>query len=451
MQIQRLPFSEDAERACLGVVLVDPAAVHELLQLISREDLYLESHRRIFDCIESLTKENVPVDLVTLCDELTWKGDLESVGGAAYLASLSDGLPRSVNLQYHAKIVKEKSALRRIINLSNGVVTRCLENDDPQELLAELQKGVIEISDGNEVGYFKSMEQVTRDNFDSLDAFFRGGGGAVSGLKTGFDQLDRMTFGLQPGSFVVIAGRTSQGKSSLLLNILSHIAMRQHKAVGLFSLEDSEESSWIRLVCSTALLSATKLRSGFLSNSDMPALTDAIEQLAKSPFFIDASSTLSVPQMNAKARRLKQKHNIGAFAVDYLQLMYSGTKTKTEQEEVSAISRSLKQLAKDLGVVVIGVSQLNRLPEMRGKDNRPRLSDLRSSGQIENDADLVMFVYRQEMYGKTVENEGKAELIIAKQRNGPIGKIPLTFIKEFTTFSTPEYSDSSRQPTSEPS
>ncbi len=437
-----LPANIDAERSILGAILLDnftyTQASSENLQA---DDFSLDSHRRIYGRITELADSGRPVDLVTLAEELSRRKEVEAIGGVAYLSSLTDGLPHRPNIEQYVRIVKDKALLRGLIYASNAAVARAMDEAEPaQDVLTSAEAAIYELSDKRFTSGFRDVKQIVKESFGSIDALYERGQ-RVTGLETHFVDLDNLTSGLQRSDLIIIAGRPSMGKTAFALNIAENAAVKDNKVVGMFSLEMSREALLLRLLCSNAIVDAHKLRTGFLGRDDYQKLVAALGRLADAPVFIDDTPGITISEMRAKARRLQ--HQMGGrldlLIVDYLQLMSGsapGGKARFENrtQEVSAISRGLKLLAKELRVPVIGLSQLSRAPESRGGDHRPQLSDLRESGSIEQDADLVGFIFREEVYNPTPENEGFAELIIAKQRNGPTGKVNLAFLKRSTRF-----------------
>jgi replicative DNA helicase len=431
-----LPNNLEAERSILGAILLDDKAVLSVFEVLKSQDFYLDSHRRVFEKMLSLMNNSRPIDLVTLKDELQRANELESVGGAAYLASLTDGLPRAINIEYYAEIVKEKSTLRRLIQISNETMARSYKDEDPaQEVLQQIEKAIFDIAGQHFHTGFSSITPIVSDVFKQIEELSNRKA-PVTGLETGFVDLDRMTAGLHPSDLIIVAARPGLGKTSLCLNIAEHVAIRLKRSVGVFSLEMSKEQLVKRLLCSESRIDAHRINTGYLNKEDWNRLSRASGDLSDTRFFIDDSASITVPELRSKARRLSLEHGLDLVIVDYLQLM-SGSSQRYENrtQEISQVSRGLKGIAKELGVPVIAVSQLSRAIESRtGEHRRPQLSDLRESGSIEQDADMVMFIYREDMVNPTEENNGLAELIIGKQRNGPTGTIQLAFSRQFTRF-----------------
>jgi len=431
-----LPNNLEAERSILGAILLDDKAIHSIIGTLRTQDFYLASHRKIFEKMSALTASARPIDIVTLKDELQRSDELETAGGPAYLASLTDGLPRAVNIEHYAQIVKEKATLRRLIQISNEIMARSYQSEDSvDEILGDVEKAVFEIANEQFRGGFTHIDPLVGAVYRQIEEVSNRKT-LVTGLETGFTELDKMTSGLQPSDLVIVAARPGLGKTSLCLNIAQHCALSNHKAVGLFSLEMSKEQLVKRLLCAEAEIDAHKVNTGYLNKEDWIRLGRAAGSLSQTKIFIDDSAGLSVLEMRSKARRLSMEHGLDLIIVDYLQLMSGATQQRYENrtQEISQISRGLKALAKELRTPVIAISQLNRAVESRRGDHKPQLSDLRESGSIEQDADVVLFIYREEMFNPTEENTGVAELIVGKQRNGPIGSFQLAFIKQFTKF-----------------
>jgi len=433
-----LPHNHEAERTVLGAVLVDNQAFNSAAELLTKEDFYRDAHRRIFDAMAALAERSQPIDLVTLKDELVRESALEAVGGAQYLGALVDGVPRITNVEHWSRIIKEKAVLRNLIHAGNRIVQSCLEGEDEAAaLLDQAEQSIFAIAEKRIRAGFQSMREIVKESFRTIDQLSQSKD-VVTGLATGFVDIDEMTSGLQKGDLVIVAARPAMGKTSFCLNVAQHVALRVGETVGLFSLEMSKEQLALRLLCADARIDAHRLRTGKLNEKDWARLAKSYNDLSQSRLFIDDSATISPLEMRAKCRRLKAEHGLALIIVDYLQLVTSAGRSENRQQELSAISRSMKGLAKELACPVIALSQLSRAPEAR-TDRRPQLSDLRESGAIEQDADIVMFIYREEEYKPTDENRGIAEIIIGKQRNGPTGSRKLAFIKEFTRFENLEW------------
>ncbi len=428
------PHNIDAEMAVLGSMLLDETAIGEAIEAIERASFYKESHRKVFDVILSLYNENKAVDLITLTDELKRLGLLDAVGGASFLTELVNSVPTAANVSHYLAIVKEKSLLRSLINSSHKIVSLCFDTETPvAEVVDQAEKLIFDVSENRQKVGAQSLKEIIQRNIETIDRLYQQKA-HVTGVPTGFVDFDMKTAGLQPSDLIIVAGRPSMGKSALALCMAEYAGVISKIPLAIFSLEMSKEQMAQRILCSHARVDANKVRTGFLSASDWPKLTAAAGKLAEAPIFIDDSPGISVMELRAKARRLKANHDIQLIILDYIQLMRSSTSSsESRQQEISEISRSLKALARELSVPIIGISQLSRAVESRN-DHRPQLSDLRESGAIEQDADVVVLILREEYYNPTPENKGIAEIIIAKQRNGPVGSVKLAFLNEYTRF-----------------
>ncbi len=414
-------------------MLLSEDAVTQAAELLEEDTFYKPAHRKIFRAILELYKKDVPVDLLTLTEELKKQSSLDEVGGPSYLALLST-VATPANMKHHCHIVKEKHILRRLIQAADQIGDHAYQGSkEPDLLLDEAETTIFDIASSKIKRDAVSMKDIIKSSIEMIDTLYQRKG-MITGLPTGFIELDQHLAGLQPSDFIVVAGRPAMGKSSFALCVAEHVALVQQKPVAIFSLEMSKESLVQRMLCSHARINAHNVRSGMLSNADWPNLTKAAGKLSEAPIFIDDTPGLTVLELRAKARRLKRRHDVGLVVVDYMQLMDATTITENRQQEISVISRGLKALARQLGVPVMVVSQLSRAPERELR--RPRLSDLRESGAIEQDADVVLMLFREEYYNPTDDNKGVAEVIIAKQRNGPTDTVKLTFIKEYTRFET---------------
>ncbi len=432
-----LPHNVDAEKSVLGSILVNNENYYTVVENLHSDDFYLGAHRTIFRTMSDIVDASRAVDLITLQDELARTSLLESAGGIGYLASLMDGIPHLVNIDHYLQIIREKSLFRQLIHSTNRIMSECFEQMDPaEEILDRAEQVLFELSEKRIQTGLVHVRDLQGDAHRLLEKLYTERE-VITGVATGFIDFDRMTSGLQGSDLVILAARPSMGKTAMALNIAQQVALRMGKPVGIFSLEMSKEQLLMRLLCAEALVDAHRVRTGYLSKEDFAKLVDALGQIANAPLFIDDSSTLTIMEMRAKARRLKAEHGLGLLIVDYLQLMSGYGRSENRNQEISGISRGLKGLAKELQVPVLALSQLSRAPEQRtGRDHRPQLSDLRESGSLEQDADLVAFIYREEVYKPNDENAGLAELIISKQRNGPTGTVRLAFQKQYTRFRT---------------
>jgi len=430
-----LPANLEAERSVLGAVLLDPASLHFVVPILSEDDFFPDSHRRIYAAMLELAQRSGEIDVLTLKEELDHGGLIDKIGGASYLTSLLDGVPDVGNVEHYARIVKEKSTLRRLIRAGQRIVRDGLSGQrDAEALLGEATGEIFDIAEGAVQGGFEPIGQVVSRNLEIIEDA-RGRQGMLSGLSTGFTELDRMSSGLQGTDLIVLAARPSVGKTSFALNIAQHVAIREGRSVGFFSLEMSKEQLGFRVLCSEADVDAKKVRDGYASKEAMQRLVLAQSKIHGARFFIDDSAAVNVPEMRAKGQRLKREHGLDLLVVDYMQLMAGHGRFDNRTQEVSMISRGLKLLAKELRVPIIALSQLSRQPEQRkGEMRKPQLADLRDSGSIEQDADLVIFLYREELYDKETERKGIADVIIAKQRNGPTGDFPVVFLADHMTF-----------------
>ena len=429
------PQNIEAEQAVLGTILLQDKALLHVVEVLSPSDFYRDAHKAIYAAMLVLFEREEPHDLITVTSLLGDQNKLEEVGGASYLASLTDIIPFTGTLGHHAQIIRKKSILRRLIQTSSEVTTRCFDSQDDIEYLVEqAEKAIFEIAHSNKSQGFQPMSAVVPRAFDRITKLFDRQE-HITGVATGYEELDRMTAGLQPAEIIILAARPSMGKTALAMNIVQHAALIGKIPVAVFSLEMSTESLALRMLCSLGRIDSQRIRTGKLHENDWPKLTRATGMLSDAPIFIDDTASLTVLEMRAKARRLKAKHNLGLIVVDYLQLMQGKSGVENRAQEISDISRSLKAMAKELDVPVLALSQLNRSLETR-TDKRPQLADLRESGAIEQDADVIMFIYRDEVYHRAEDNpnRGLAEIIIGKQRNGPTGVIKLTFLGEYTTF-----------------
>ena len=438
---RQAPWSNDAEQAVLGAMLLDQDAALKAAELLDDTMFYREGHRLLYRAMTALTERGDVIDPVTLREELGKRGDLDRAGGMEYLGSLIDVVPTAANVEYHARIVRDKALLRRLIEAATGIVQEAYEGRGlPSEVLDDAEHRIFQVAQLRRTEEFIRLKELIWPTMERIEQL-QSGHGAVTGVATGFADLDRLTAGFQRADLVIVAARPSMGKTAFILNVVQHAAIEHSVGVGIFSLEMSKDQLVQRLLCSEGLVDAQRLRRGQLRDDDYPKLARAAGLLGTAPIWIDDSAAVTPLAMRSKARRLKAEHNIGMLVVDYLQLMQGPTDAESRQQEISYISRALKALAKELDIPVVALSQLSRAPEQRGGEHRrPQLSDLRESGAIEQDADVVCFIYRQEFYDgpvdpKTNENiEGLAELTVGKQRNGPTGTVKLFFKKEYTRF-----------------
>ncbi len=433
------PKSIDAEKCVLGAIILDNKALPVAQELLCDEDFFLESHRKIYRAMGQLSEKSMVIDLLTIKEALENSGELEKIGGAVYISSLVDGVPKSANIEYYAKIVKEKSILRELINSSQNIISNCLDLDTPPEEILDLaEMSIFKIAGERLKTHFIPMKDVAAESLKLLEQI-TDHKEAIKGIPTGFERFDELTLGLHSSDLIIIAARPSMGKTTFCLNMARNIAMNASKKVGVFSLEMSKEQLFLRMLCSEARIDSHRLRMGKLSKPEIEKLKMAFYTLSESSIFIDDTPGIGIIEMRAKTRRLKAKLGLDALIVDYLQLMHGRGRYENRNQEITDITRSLKELAKELRIPIIVVSQLSRAPEKRGTDAKPQLSDLRESGAIEQDADIVVFIYRKELYKPDSDNKGIAEMIIAKQRNGPTDTFNLTFIKEYTRFENPEF------------
>jgi len=432
-----LPHNIDAERSVLGAILVDNHALNAAVEKLKPEDFLHNHHQRIFQTMIGLGETQQPIDLITLTEQLQRQGELEAAGGAAYLAQLLDGVPRVSNIEHYARIVREKSLLRHLIHAANAIQQQALDaEDDADVILDRAESSIFQIAEDRIRAGFVGVQELVSQNFDRLEKIFTEGK-SISGLATGYSQLDNLTSGLQPAELIVLAARPSMGKTALALNIAENVALRSPEAPGpvaIFSLEMSKESLLQRLLAAHARVDAHKFRTGHLGRDDWRKMTESLARLAQAPLWIDDSGSATVVELGAKARRLKRDKGLSLVIVDYLQLVAARGRFSNRNEEVSTITRGLKALAKELHVPVLVLSQLTRAPER--EERRPQLADLRESGAIEQDADVVIFIHRPNAYNpnETPEERAKSEILIAKQRNGPTDRVNFVFLSHFTRF-----------------
>ncbi len=432
------PQSIEAEESLLAAILLDNDTWYDVAEIITPEDFYRTAHQKIFSAVVDLMSRSEPADLVTLTNVLREKGLLEDIGGASYLASLVDSVPLAVNAQYYAKIIHDKACLRRLIEQSNAISRKCFENQgDIDEVMDFAESAIFEISENKIKKAFFPIREILQANIDTLEER-HSNKSLYTGLPTGFSRFDTLTSGMQASDLIILAARPSMGKTALALNIARNAAVESGVVAAIFSLEMSKEQLSMRMLCAEARIDSAKLRNGFFTQEDWQRINEAAGRLTKAPIYIDDNGDCSVIDIRAKSRRLKMDKGLGLIIIDYLQLMRGNSRNERRDLEISEISRSLKALAKELHLPVLALSQLNRKLEERS-DKRPQLADLRESGALEQDADIVAFIYRDEVYNKEPNNpkKGTAEIILAKHRNGPTGIVPLTFLNVYTRFENP--------------
>ncbi len=439
-----LPASPDAERSILGGILLDNYLVNEATQGLLPEHFYLDSHRRIFQRMMDLNETAKPIEIISLSEELARHKELESVGGVAYISSLTDGVPRRQSIEHYVRLVKDKALLRGLIHAANGMISKALDQEDEAgEILDGAEADIFNLSEARISQDLMKLSEIVRQSFpEGLDSLYEAGR-RITGVETHYTELDDKTAGFQASDLIIIAARPSMGKTAFAINIAENVAVLDQRPVAIFSLEMSKEALLRRMICSQSRVDSHKFRTGFLGKEDLEKIRNGIDSLLQAPMYIDDTPGLSLTEMRAKARRLKRQHGLDMVVVDYLQLMSAtapgGKRYENRTQEVSAISRGLKAIAKELRVPVVALSQLSRAPETRGtNDNTPKLSDLRESGSIEQDADVVMFIHRPEYYDRdNPDIKGDANLIIGKQRNGPTDTVKLTYINQWTRFENP--------------
>jgi replicative DNA helicase len=433
------PRAPEAEQAVIAAMLMDTDAILRASEHVDDTMFYDERHRRIFRAMIAISQRSEVVDPVTLGNELTRRGELDASGGKEYIGELIDAVPTAANVEYHAKIVKEKALLRRLIETSTTIITEAFQGRaTAEELLDDAEQRIFQVSQQRGLQGFTRVKELMWPTMERIEALQRGGK-TITGVASGFTDLDELTSGFQPADLVIVAARPSMGKTALVLNIAQYAAIEKNVPVALFSLEMSKESLVQRMLTAEGRVDAQKMRKGLLRDEDYSRLARAAGILSGAPIWIDDSAGITLLEIRSKARRLKADQDIGMVVIDYLQLIQGPSSSESRQQEISQISRSLKALAKELAVPVVALSQLSRAPEQRAGDHRPQLSDLRESGAIEQDADVVMFIYRQEVYDGATDKdgnslEGRAEVIVGKQRNGPIGLVNLFFHKAYTRF-----------------
>ncbi|MGB8951909.1 MAG: replicative DNA helicase [Candidatus Aminicenantales bacterium] len=447
------PQSLEAEKTVLGGILVNNENLNVVLSIVSPEDFYRDAHRKILGKIIFLVDKGVPVEPLSLTEELQRDGSLEEVGGAAYLSSLMDGVPKNLSVEYYAQVIKEKALLRRLILSSAKIISASYEQkEDADELLNAAQAAIIDVAEQRIKPGFVPLKALTKPTMDLIESLSQRRE-AVTGIPTGYRELDNITAGFHSSEFIVIAARPSMGKTALSLNISQHVGVKTDYAVGFFSMEMSKEQLVIRLLCAESMIDIKSVRTGFISERELERLRLSAETLSQARIYLDETPALTVMEMKAKARRLKMEHNLDILFIDYIQLMRTGGRFENRNQEMSYITRSLKELAKEIRIPVVGISQLSRAPEKMRREPRPQLSDLRESGAIEQDADVVIFIYRPEMYLSKEDRlrelkwQGIAEVHVAKQRNGPTDTIKLAFQDKYARFDDLDYSYFSKSET----
>jgi len=437
---QSLPVNLDAERFVLGAILTDESAFIRIAGTLAAEDFSLEKHRRIFQRMADLHESGQVIDRVTLANELMTHGELQSVDGVSYLVSLDDGLPQITSIESYVGIVKEKALLRKIITVSQDMIDRCLvSGEDAYTILGSAEDALMKLGDAESSTGLASPRQIIEDFAGGVNAFLDTSK-RIKGISTGYLKFDELTGGLREGELFILAARPAMGKTAFALNIAQHVATNRHnpKAVAVFSLEMSKESLLTRMLCATARVDQQRFRAGFLSSAERHSLQDAMSKLVEAPLFIDDTAGTNLMDIHSKLRRLQADQDLGLVVVDYIQLMQGRGRFENRVQEISSMSRGLKLMSKELKVPFLVLSQLSRAPETRIGDHRPMLSDLRESGSIEQDADVVAFIFREEVYKPdNASLQGIAELILAKQRNGPTGRVKLVFLNKFTKFENP--------------
>ena len=427
------PHNLDAEQSVLGAMVIEKEAAYLAQELLNENDFYRTAHKKIFNAISNLLDQNEPVDMITLTDELRSQGILEEIGGYTYITTLVNTVPTAANVQYYARIIKEKSILRNLIQVATEIVRESYEiPDNVEEFLDKAEQLIFEVATHTSEKGFVQLKDVLTETFDRIERLTENKSG-VTGIPTGFLDFDQLTSGLHESDLIILAARPAMGKTTFALNIAQHIAVNEKMPVAFYSLEMSKEQLAQRMLCSQAQVDSQKLRNGFLAKDDWPKLVNAVGPLSEAELYIDDNAGQTVMEIRSKARRLKAEKGLSAIFIDYLQLMSSQGKSENRQQELSDISRSLKALAKELNIPVIALSQLSRAVEKR-TDRRPILSDLMESGGIEANADMVIFIYREDYYVEEAEKKNIAEIIVAKQRNGPVGKFELYFMDNFVKF-----------------
>ncbi len=428
------PQNTEAERSLLGSMMIEKEAILQAVNIINKDSFYEDTHAKIFQVIVDLNEKNKAVDIITVTEELKKKNMINEIGGAVYLTELIDSVATAANVEHYAKIVQDNALLRRIIKISNRIIADCYSSEEEVDnIMDKAEQAILDACQDRMRTGFIAIKDMVHDSIEEIDKLYNKKE-QIPGVPSGFAKLDEITAGFHPSNLIIVAARPSMGKTSFCLNVAEHVAIKSKKTVALFSLEMSREELLLRMLCSQAKVKAHDARTGYLKKRDWPALINAADLLSAAPIYIDDSPSLNVLEMKSRARRLQSEHGLDMVIIDYLQLMAGRTgRSEYRQQDVSEISRSLKIMAKDLKVPVIAVSQLSRKPEER-PNKKPLLSDLRESGSIEQDADLVLFVYRDEIYNEETDKRGRADIIIGKHRNGQIGSLELAFLSEYTRF-----------------
>ncbi|WP_017378780.1 replicative DNA helicase [Paenisporosarcina sp. TG-14] len=440
------PHNHEAEQSVIGAIFLEPQGLITAAEILQFEDFYRVAHQKIFQTMNSLSDQGKPIDVVTVTEELSSKRELEDVGGLSYLTEIANSVPTAANIAYYARIVEEKALLRRLIRVATNIVEDGFTREDEVEaLLSEAEKKMMEVSNRKNAGDFRHIKDVLVQTYDNIE-LLHSRKGDITGVPTGFRDLDLITAGFQRNDLIIVAARPSVGKTAFALNVAQNVATKTEENVAIFSLEMAAEQLVMRMLCAEGNIDAQVLRTGALSSEDWRKLTMAMGSLSNAGIFIDDTPGIRVNEIRSKCRRLKQEYGLGMIMIDYMQLIAgSGNSKENRQQEVSEISRSLKALARELEVPVVALSQLSRGVEQR-QDKRPMMSDLRESGSIEQDADIVSFLYREDYYDKETENQNMIEIIIAKQRNGPTGTVTLAFVKEFNKFVNIDWSQHQQAP-----
>lgn len=430
--VSELPFSREAEQAVIGSILLEPDRLVEVLEIVKEEHFYIEKNRHIFSAMVELLNTNQPIDIITIGNLLIGKGIYESIGGNDYIKEIINNTPLSLNVTAYSEIIRSKAITRNLIKASEEINKICHGDGPVSSMLDIAIDKVFNVASERQNGAVSHVRSIIYDNYERLTEIIKSGAN-ISGISTGYKYLDYKILGMQAGNLIMIAARPGMGKSSFAANIAQHVAIRQNIPTAIFTLEMSKEELTNRIICSEAMIDNKKIKSGDLSDEELSKYCDAMEPIASSPLYIDDTPSISYTELRAKCKRLKLEKNLGLVVVDYLQLM-RGTSKESRQQEISEISRNLKLIAKELGIPLIALSQLSRAVEQRKDDHRPVLSDLRESGAIEQDADIVLFLYREDAYNEETENKNICECIVAKNRAGETGTVKLTWKGEYTTF-----------------